>query len=229
MLAAGARAGGPRAGRRTRAGDADRGHGSSPRASPEKQWPARSSPAETSARRLRSRRKVTGDWRKAPRGEEPRGLSERRAGGCGRGGGSAARGRTGGARPWREFRAEPGPRWTAGTVTQRLCPETRQARAGESEAETTEAKAGVWGGSGPPRPLPAPRGQGRRWGQGTLWAEPSSNFGNKQPLGLAPAEGSRPGAAVEAFFSRRYRSTDPCSHLSGCLGSGTHPTPAGPV
>jgi hypothetical protein len=96
--------------------------------------PARSSLAESSSRRLRSRCKVTGDWRKAP-------WVGGAAGGfpcpAGRGESEAA----GGAPSRLESREHQRSSPNRATTTRPLCPEQGKACSGDPEAVTREAES----------------------------------------------------------------------------------------
>jgi hypothetical protein len=186
---------------------------------PEKQWPARSRRAETSARRLRSRRKVTGDWRKAPRGwEEPRGLSELGAGGV------EARRRAGRApRPSSERCPRASPR--RGTVTRPVCGGAEEGTRGRVRSELPRLKARVKG-SGRPRPCSAgPLGNARAGGgQGTPPAESVSTFGNHQPQGDPPPPRASPGARVGTVSPAALETQSRFPHFPRSLGSGVDST-----
>lgn len=173
MLAARARAGGRGAGGETGTPGAHRGHRPLSLAAREKQCSARSSPAETRARRLRSKTRLTGGWRK-PLGEvggRSRGGFPNAAGGCGRA--RSGTGREAGGAAAREEARAPGPapagpilakvKSEAGASRHRgdsasvcFAPALRNARAGEPEAVTKEPERPFSGRRAPPLPSGGP-------------------------------------------------------------------------
>lgn len=206
----------------------------------EKQCSARSSPAETRARRLRSKTRLTGGWRK-PLGEvggRSRGGFPNAAGGRGRA--RSGTGREAGGAAAREEARAPGPapagpilakvKSEAGASRHRgdsasvcFAPALRNARAGEPEAVTKEPERPFSWRRAPPPPLRRPRDEGEGGGRRTPPAEPAPASGSQSP---------RPGAVRGvgplycgggSFSASEARS--PFFHPPGSLGSGADFTP----